>query len=89
MFISWAAARYLLYSSFFTIVGSIFSYQSFGRIYGVISVTAGLLGLLQLPLTNLAINRLDRNFLSLQISAGIVVVLLYCPAILMYRWERQ
>jgi hypothetical protein len=89
MFFAWSAARYLLYSSFFTIVGSLFSYGNFGRIFGLISVTAGLLGLLQLPLTSVAINELDRNFLPLQIGAGIVVLLLYIPAVFMYRWERQ
>jgi hypothetical protein len=88
MFVAWAASRYLLYSSFFTIAGSIFSYQKFGRIVGLISVTAGLLGLLQLPLTRLGIDTLQRNFFPLQIAAAIMVSLLYIPAVLMYRWER-
>ena len=88
-FVLWAAARFLLYSSFFTIVGALFTYRSFGRIVGLISTATGLLGLLQLPLTDLAIERLDSNFLPLQIGAAVVVSALYVPAVLLLRYERS
>jgi hypothetical protein len=87
-FVLWAAARFLLYSSFFAITGSLFTYRSFGRVVGLISSATGLVGLLQLPLTNLAINRFQRNFLPLQIGSAVAVAAMYMPAWLMYRNER-
>lgn len=86
-FLLWASARFLLYSSFFTIVGALFTYRSFGRIVGLISTATGLIGLLQLPLTDLAIERLDGNFLPLQIGAAVIVAALYVPAVLLLRFE--
>lgn len=88
-FALWAAARYLLYSSFFTIIGSIFSYRSFGRIVALISTAAGLLGLLQLPVTDVIVKDLDRDFLPSQIGSVVLVTLLYIPAVAMYRFERM
>jgi hypothetical protein len=88
-FFLWAAARFLLYSSFFTIVGSLFTHKSFGRIVAIISAVAGLLGLLQLPITDAVVNHLHRNFISTQIGSGVLVLILYLPAIAMYRWERM
>jgi hypothetical protein len=87
-FVLWAAARFLLYSSFFAITGSIFTYRSFGRVVGLISSATGLVGLLQLPLTDLAIKGLQRNFLPLQIGSAVAVTAMYVPALVIYRDER-
>ena len=77
-----------MYSTFFTAVGTLFSYQSFGRITAVISICQSLIGLTQLPLTDLAINTLEKDFTYLQIGAMVLVVFLFIPVVFMYRWER-
>jgi hypothetical protein len=84
----WAMARYLLYSSLFTIVGTLFSYRNFGRVVGLISAVAGLLGLLQLPLSDLTIKTWGKEFLPVQIVGTVLVAVTLVPAMLMYRWER-
>jgi hypothetical protein len=55
---------------------------------GLISSATGLVGLLQLPLTDLAIKGLQRNFLPLQIGSAVAVAAMYVPALVIYRDER-
>lgn len=84
----WSTARYLLYSTFFTAIGTLFSYKNFGRITAVVSVIQALTGLTQLPLTDFAIEDLEKEFLYLHIGEIVLVVCLFIPATLMFRWER-
>lgn len=88
-FLIWSMTRYSLYSTFFTAIGTLFSYQSFGRITAVISVCQSLIGLTQLPLTDFAIVTLEKDFTYLQIGAIVLVTCLFIPVVLMYRWERR
>eukprot|EP00892_Ulva_mutabilis_P003134 jgi/Ulvmu1/12821/UM098_0002.1 len=88
-FFVWALARYLLYSTFFTAVGTLFTYQSFGRVTAVISVIQALTGLTQLPLTDFAIEDLEKEFLYLHVGEIVLVTLLFIPVIQMFRWERM
>jgi MFS family permease len=85
----WAIGRYLLYSSLFTISGTLFSYRSFGRIIGLVSAIAGLLGLLQLPLATLTIDTWGRKFLPVQIGGAVLVAVTFVPAVVLYRLERS
>ena len=87
-FVVWAAARYLLYASYFTIIGALFTYKHFGRVVALISTVTSLVGLTQLGFTHVALNTLDRRFLPIDIAAAVWVTLLYIPACAMYRLER-
>lgn len=88
-FVTWSIARYLLYSTFFTAIGTLFSYQSFGRITAVICICQSLTGLTQLPLTDFAIDSLEKDFTYLQIGVIVLVTILFVPVVLMYHWERR
>ena len=87
-FVLWAAARLLLYASYFTIVGALFTYKHFGRVVALISTATALVGLTQFGLTALALHNLDRNTIPIEIAITILVTLLYIPALMMYRLER-
>lgn len=88
-FLVWSVARYLLYSTFFTAAGTLFSYQNFGRITAVVSLCQSLTGLTQLPLTDFAIDTLEKDFTYIQIGEMVLVAFLFIPVMLMYRWERM
>lgn len=87
--LTYAFSRYLLYSSYFAMVGAIFSHQSFGRIVGVISVIAGLVGLLQIPLTQLVTGPLNDDFIPVQIAMFVLIALQFIPGFAMLVWGRQ
>jgi glutamate 5-kinase len=88
-FVLVSASRFLLYSSLFTMVGTLFTYKNFGRIVAVISIFAGVVGLCQLGLTHLAVNDLHRNFLPVQIAAAVWTSVLFIPAVGIYLRERK
>ena len=59
--------------SYFAIFGALFGFRNFGRLVAVDNLFNGLFGLLQYPLTYLAIHPLNGNFLIVNLSlVGVV-----------------
>ena len=63
----WCAGRYFLYTSYFSIFGALFGYKNFGKMVAVDNAVNGLVGLIQLPLTNWALHGLKGNFTAINI----------------------
>lgn len=59
----WMTARFFMYASYFAIFGALFGFRNFGRLVAVDNIFNGLFGLLQYPLTYLAIHPLNGNFM--------------------------
>lgn len=88
-FILWAACRGTLYSSFYSIIGSLFGFGSFGRIIGISNGVTGLVGLVILPLTNFALGPLRSRFWILNVASAVLLLPLFGFCAVMWRWERR
>ena len=73
--IVWCAGRFFLYTSYYSIFGALFGFTNFGRMVAIDNTINGLVGLLQLPLTNWGLHGLGGNFTAINI---IQVSFLWC-----------
>eukprot|EP00854_Cymbomonas_tetramitiformis_P030155 gene30155-37664_t len=64
----WTVTRFVLYSGFFTMLGALFGYSNFGTLTGMASAANGIVGLLQYPLTDLALTTFEGDFTWINIS---------------------
>jgi hypothetical protein len=87
--IVWMLARFFMYSSYFAIFGALFGFRNFGRLVAIDNTFNGLFGLLQYPLTTLAIHQLDGNFTWINVAQVVVLLPLFVFVYYMYRWERE
>jgi hypothetical protein len=87
--IVWMLARFFMYSSYFAIFGALFGFRNFGKLVAIDNTFNGLFGLLQYPLTNLAIHKLNGNFTAINVVQAVVLLPLFAFCWYMYRWERQ
>lgn len=87
--IVWMVARFFMYSSYFAIFGGLFGFRNFGRLVAIDNTFNGLFGLLQYPLTYLAIHPLDGNFTWINVAQVVVLVPLFIFCFYMWRWERE
>lgn len=60
--IVWCTGRFFLYTSYYSIFGALFGFTNFGRMVAIDNTINGLVGLLQLPLTNWGLQGLGGNF---------------------------
>ncbi len=65
--IVWCAGRFFLYTSYYSIFGALFGFTNFGRMVAIDNTINGLVGLLQLPLTNWGLHGLGGNFTAINI----------------------
>ncbi|KAK9819041.1 hypothetical protein WJX74_009705, partial [Apatococcus lobatus] len=87
--IIWLLGRFFLYSSYYAIFGALFGFRNFGKMVAVDNTFNGLVGLLQLPLTDWGLQGLRGNFLAINlIQVGLLLPqFIFCW--FMYHWERQ
>ena len=65
--IVWCTGRFFLYTSYYSIFGALFGFTNFGRMVAIDNTINGLVGLLQLPLTNWGLHGLGGNFTAINI----------------------
>ena len=65
--IIWLLGRFFLYSSYYAIFGALFGFRNFGKMVAVDNTFNGLVGLLQLPLTDWGLQGLRGNFLAINL----------------------
>ena len=65
--IVWCAGRFFLYTSYYAIFGALFGVQNFGKMVAIDNTVNGLVGLLQLPLTQWGLHGLNGNFTAINI----------------------
>lgn len=85
----WMVARFFMYSSYFAIFGGLFGFRNFGRLVAIDNTFNGIFGLLQYPLTYLAIHSFDGNFTAINIGQVIVLLPLFLFCYFMGKWERE
>uniref|UniRef100_A0A1D1ZZN3 Uncharacterized protein n=1 Tax=Auxenochlorella protothecoides TaxID=3075 RepID=A0A1D1ZZN3_AUXPR len=85
----WMTARFFMYASYFAIFGALFGFRNFGRLVAVDNIFNGLFGLLQYPLTYLAIHPLNGNFMWVNLGQAACLIPLSWFCVAMYRWERE
>lgn len=85
----WMVARFFMYSSYFAIFGGLFGFRNFGRLVACDNTFNGLFGLLQYPLTYLAIHGLDGNFTWINVAQVILLLPLFIFCYYMWKWERE
>lgn len=85
----WMVARFFMYSSYFAIFGGLFGFRNFGRLVAIDNTFNGLFGLLQYPLTYLAIHAFDGNFTAINVAQAIILLPLFLFCFFMYKWERE
>ena len=85
----WMVARFFMYSSYFAIFGGLFGFRNFGRLVAIDNTFNGLFGLLQYPLTYLAIHSFDGNFTVINVGQVILLLPLFVFCFYMWRWERE
>ncbi len=76
--IVWCTGRFFLYTSYYSIFGALFGFTNFGRMVAIDNTINGLVGLLQLPLTNWGLHGLGGNFTVI----NIIQVSLYMSVLL-------
>ena len=85
--IVWCTGRFFLYTSYYSIFGALFGFTNFGRMVAIDNTINGLVGLLQLPLTNWGLHGLGGNFTVINIiQVSEPVVLLLC---VVESWDRD
>ena len=65
--IVWCAGRFFLYTSYYAIFGALFGVQNFGKMVAIDNTVNGLVGLLQLPLTQWGLHGLGGNFTAINL----------------------
>lgn len=85
----WMVARFFMYSSYFAIFGGLFGFRNFGKLVAIDNTFNGLFGLLQYPLTYLAIHSFDGNFTAINVAQVIVLLPLFIFCYFMGKWERE
>eukprot|EP01024_Parvocaulis_polyphysoides_P037683 TRINITY_DN33646_c0_g1_i3.p3 TRINITY_DN33646_c0_g1~~TRINITY_DN33646_c0_g1_i3.p3 ORF type:complete len:153 (+),score=31.86 TRINITY_DN33646_c0_g1_i3:790-1248(+) len=84
----WSVDRFCLYAAYYSIVGSIFGFNNFGKIVGVKSFINGLVGFLQYPVLALVLGPLNGDFLYVNIAQAVVLAALIPFCVKMMMWAR-
>lgn len=85
----WMVGRFFMYASYFAIFGALFGFTNFGRLVAVDNTTNGVVGLLQYPITYLAIHALDGSFWIINLCQAAILLPLFFFCAAMRRWERD
>ena len=87
--VTWMISRFFMYSSYFAIFGALFGFKNFGKLVAIDNTFNGLFGLLQFPLTYLAIHSFGGNFTAINVAQVVVLLPLSIFCYFMYKWERE